>query len=534
MIWVDIPAWPAGVEIRNVRFLAFILVGVLLALPARAEQATLGAQPAGASADLAATPLTADDVRLLLSSGALSLLRIDDEKLALLNRSYASRGYAPLWLDATGLNAAGTALLRRLRQIAAAGQPSVAALIGEVANRVRSHGGRPLAELELLLSTGLAVAAIDPDDPTSLAEQPGVLPDIATVEEPLSRLRDLLPAEPAFWRLRAGFQAYRTIEASGGWPIVPVGPKLELGDDDLRVEALRRRLLVTGDLAEIGPQPKHFDVAVDAAVRRFQARHGLAEDGIVGRNTLAALNVTVQERLAIIDLNLRRLQHREWGERYLVVNAAAASYRLVHRGQQVFERVAIVGRRDWPTPQLSSVIDRLEFNPYWVVPPRITRLEVLPKIQRDPDYMRRNDMHWINGQIVQNPGPKNPLGKVKFLFANPYSVYLHDTNSPQLFERWNRFLSHGCMRVSEALDLATYLLADDPAWPDARIEQVPQSGRNVQIHLATPIPLHVVYDTAWVDEAGIVNFRQDVYGRDRFPGAAVAEAAGDEQQRCRG
>ena len=133
-----------------------------------------------------------------------------------------------------------------------------------------------------------------------------------------------------------------------------------------------------------------------------------------------------------------------------MVNTAAASYRLVDGGQQLFERVAIVGRRDWPTPQLDGVIDRLEFNPYWVVPQRIARLEVLPKIRRDPDYMAANDFHWVDGQIRQDPGPKNPLGKVKFLFPNPYDVYLHDTNSYKLFDRWDRHLSHGCMRIPNA------------------------------------------------------------------------------------
>lgn len=517
------------------RFLAFILVSVLLAFPVRAEQAALGGQSTAGSA-LVAVPTTrafSHDLRLLLSSGASSLHQIRRETLALLTRFYASRGYAPRWLGATGLNPAGATLLARLRQIAAAGQTSTTALLKEATDRSQSRSGPPLAELELLLSAGLVGAAIDPNDPASLAERPSALSEVAAADDPIPRLRELLPTDATFWRLRAAIQAHRSIAADGGWPLVPLGPKLELGADDPRVEALRRRLLVTGDLVETGPQARLFDVALDVAVRRFQARHGLEVDGIVGRNTHAALNVPVEERLAAMELNLRRLQHREWGQRYLVVNAAAATYRLVDRGQQVFERVAIVGRPSWPTPQLDSMVDRLEFNPYWVVPPRITRLEVLPKIRRDPDYMSRNDMHWVNGQIVQNPGPKNPLGKVKFLFANPYSVYLHDTNSPQLFERRDRFLSHGCMRVSEALDLARHLLADDPVWPDTRIEQILHSGGTVQVRLAAPIDLHVVYDTAWVDEGGTVNFRQDVYGRDRFSGAAVAEATGNEQQRCR-
>jgi murein L,D-transpeptidase YcbB/YkuD len=479
------------------------------------------------------TPTFSDSLRLLLSSNPSPFHQVHDDTLVLLARFYASRGYAPLWLGGTGLNFAGVTLHGRLRQIAAAGQTSTVTLVGDATGRMKAQSAQELVELEVLLSAGLVGAVIDPSDPASLAERPGVLYEVAAAGDPILRLRDLLPTDSTFWRLRAAIQIYRGIDAKGGWPLVPLGPKLEIGVDDLRVEALRRRLLVTGDLAEMGPQPRRFDIALDAAVRRFQARHGLAVDGIVGANTLAALNVTPEQRLATMELNLRRGQHREWGQRYLVVNAAAATYRLVDRGQQVLERVAIVGRPSWPTPQLDSVIDRLEFNPYWVVPPRIARLEVLPKIRRDPDYMRRNDMHWVNGQIVQNPGPKNPLGKVKFLFANPYSVYLHDTNSPQLFARWDRFLSHGCMRVSEALDLARYLLRNDPAWPAARVEQVLQSGRSVQVRLVAPIDLHVVYDTAWVDEAGTINFRQDVYGRDRFPGSAVAEAVGNAEQRCR-
>jgi len=523
-----------------VRSRVLLLAILLLALPVRGEEVTLGTQSAvtaessGASTALPAQQSPAESLRAYLLSEALPLAQIETEKYALLNRFYASHSYAPLWIDITGLSPKGEALLARLRQVAAAGQTSISPLLIEAANRVRSHGSQPLAELELLLSAGLVSAAIDPNDPAAFAERPQVLVESAKVEESLTVLHDLLPIDAAFWRLRNAIHVYRGIEANGGWASVPPGQKLELGVKESRVELLRERLLVTGDLSEIGTQPTSFDSAVDAAVRRFQSRYGLQVDGIVGVNTLAALNVPVAERLATMDFNLRRLQqqHREWGERYLVVNTAAANYRLVDHGQQVFERAAIVGRRGWPTPQLDSVIDRLVFNPYWVVPPRIARLEVLPKIRRDPDYMLRNDMHWVNGQIRQDPGPKNPLGKVKFLFFNPYDVYLHDTNSPKFFERWDRFLSHGCMRVAAALDLAGYLLKDDSLWPPQRIQEVVEAGQTVQIRLAAPIPLHVIYDTAWVDDAGVVNFRPDVYGRDGYAGAPIAYAASNRRQRC--
>ncbi len=330
-------------------------------------------------------------------------------------------------------------------------------------------------------------------------------------------------------RLRAALARYRAIEAAGGWPTVPDGPNLEAGAEGARVALLRRRLQATGDLDETAAATAPFDAALDSSVRRFQARHGLAVDGIVGRRTLAALNRPVGARIATLELNLRRLEReaRDWGERYLVVNVAAARYRLVEPGRPTVERPAIVGRPDWETPSLEGLIDRLEFNPTWTVPPRILRLELLPKIERDPDYLARHDMEWVDGLLRQAPGPNNPLGRVKFLFDNPYSVYLHDTSSPRLFERAERFLSHGCVRVADALDLARRLLRGDPDWPAERIEAVVASGRTERVRLSRPLPLHIVYDTAWVEENGIVNFRDDVYGRDRQAGELAQ--AGAEQ-----
>jgi murein L,D-transpeptidase YcbB/YkuD len=398
----------------------------------------------------------------------------------------------------------------------AAGAPSAAPLLLAAQDLIGVQGGEPAAELELLLSAALVDVAVDIVDPAESSGQAEVLRQAAGSPQIFLALQERLPADPAFWRLRAATQQYRAIETAGGWPALPPGPKLDVGSKDARVAVLRQRLRATGDLGDSGPAEDEFDIALHAAVSRFQARHGLEVDGIVGANTLAALNLPVSARLAAMKLNLRRLQQqrRQWGPRYLAVNAAASSYRLVDDGQKIFERVAIVGRRDWPTPEVDSVIDRLEFNPYWTVPPRIAKLELLPKIHRDPDYMRANDMQWVDGQIRQNPGAKNPLGKVKFLFPNPYSVYLHDTNNAGNFERWDRYLSHGCIRVAGALDLAAYLLQDDPQWPPSRIAEVLQSGQVTRVRLAAPIPVHIVYDTAWVDDDGVLQFRPDIYRRE--------------------
>jgi len=511
--------------------LVLVFLSLPFALPVQAQQVAPATSPTVVTRSLAQRePLSHQspmpDLRKLLSSGGLPAPQIASQRVSQLKSLYASRDYVPLWVDPTGISPRGRMLLARLNDVAAAGVPSLTALLTEAESRFRIGAGQPLAELELLLSAGFLDAAIDPKDPVETAERPEALLEVADSPNVLLALKEWLPVDPAFRRLRDAVQDYRRLEAGGGWPAVPPGPKLELGTVDPRVEPLRRRLLTTGDLTEPGLEPDLFGIGLHAAVSRFQARHGLEVDGIVGKSTIAALNVPVEDRLAAIRLNLRRLQqqHREWGHRYVVVNIAAASYRLVDHGHEVFERVAIVGRSSWPTPQLDSIIDRLEFNPYWTVPPRIAKLELLPIIRRDPNYMRNNDMQWVDGQIRQYPGPKNPLGKVKFLFPNPYSVYLHDTNSPRLFERWHRFLSHGCMRIPNALELAMYLLKDDPQWPLQRIDEALRTGQVVSVRLAAPIPIHVVYDTVWVDHAGIVQFRPDVYRQDNFAVFALADA----------
>jgi murein L,D-transpeptidase YcbB/YkuD len=343
-----------------------------------------------------------------------------------------------------------------------------------------------------------------------------------------------LPDDPALGRLRTAIAEYREIAARGGWQAIPPGSKLELGGQGPRVPALRRRLIVTGDLIGSESQAEQFDEQLAAAVRRFQVRHGLEPDGIVGAETLAALNVPIERRLTTMALNLSRMQSEEqaWGARHLAVNAAAASYRLVESGRVVFERPAVVGRPGWPTPRIDGIIEALEFHPYWTVPPRIAALEIWPKVRRDAGYLRRSHMRIVDGQIRQDPGPDNPLGLVKFIFPNPYSVYLHDTNHPELFEKAKRFRSHGCVRISGALDLARLLLKGNADWPESRIADAIAGARTVRIELASPIPIHITYRTAWVDDEGILQFRDDVYGRDRsetvaLPVTSTAETCND-------
>jgi murein L,D-transpeptidase YcbB/YkuD len=341
-------------------------------------------------------------------------------------------------------------------------------------------------------------------------------------------------------RLQRALADYQAIAAQGGWPTVQFGPLLRVGDVSNRIPALRRRLAATADLAAGPPNSSEFDAAVDAAVRRFQARHGLETDGIVGPKTLAALNVSATDRVAILAEAVRRARVglANQPRRAVVVNVPAAELDVVEDGHTVLQSRVIVGRTTWPTPLITGKITALVINPYWVVPPNIARRELLPKQRRDPNYLDAHDIRvfsdwtaqaaeldphavdWTNGQarrglkLRQDPGPKNPLGRVKFLFANPFDVYLHDTPNVDLFERSARTLSHGCIRVEKAMDLARYLLRGDPAWPPDVFEQAVANGENRRIDLRHPITVTLISRIAWVAPDGTVQFRRDPYGRD--------------------
>lgn len=452
---------------------------------------------------------------LTTASETLPLLTADER--ATLLAFYASRAYAPLWTAPGAMLPAGSRLRASLIRIREAGPASPKPLIDAVPATQATFGPADGAQIEVLLSAALLRSAVDPDDLTESSQGSAALSAIAAAPDPAAALRAWLPPAPEFWRLRDAIARYRAIEAAGGWAKVPGGPKLTLGALDDRVVALRSRLASEGDVAEPEQDPRLFDAPLEEAVRRFQERHGLATDGVVGRGTIEALNVPVRARIRSMLLNLARIHGRPWADerRHVIVNIAGTSYQLVDDNRLVFERRIIVGQRDWPTPVLDSVIDRLDLNPYWYVPPRITRLELLPRLSRDPGYLARNKMRLVDGVYRQDPGPRNPLGVVKFLFPNRYSVYLHDTNNPELFERADRFLSHGCVRLSNARELASYLLKDDPAWSDERLEQAIAAGKTLTVMLTRPLPIHIIYQTAWIDGTGQVHFRKDVYGRDR-------------------
>ncbi len=352
--------------------------------------------------------------------------------------------------------------------------------------------------------------------------------------------------------LKSALAWYRNIAGAGGWPAVPDGPALRPGSSGPAVADLRKRLAITGDLAVGGGAPQAFDTGLADAVIRFQSRHGLAVDGVVGRQTRKALNVPVEARVRQIDASLARLRSLPVGDsgHFILINVPGFELTVFDGGRPSFQSPVIVGRLSRPTPVFSSTVTRIVANPYWRIPRRIAVVDILPKLKRDPSYLTAqsirvygNDhgtpaevppgsidwrsLHASNFPyvLVQDPGPLNALGRIKFFIPNEMDVYLHDTPAKELFNHPHRAFSSGCIRVQKARDLAELLLRGDEDGRLEKLETALKAGETTEIALAKPVPIHVVYLTAWSDADGQVEFRDDVYALDGLTGADAAKVA---------
>lgn len=329
---------------------------------------------------------------------------------------------------------------------------------------------------------------------------------------------------------------YQDIVARGGWPVVPAEKVLQLGIQDPTVVTLRQRLMASYDLDPSAGLSDAFDSYVDSAVRRFQARHGIPADGVVGATTYSALNVPAQVRLAQLESNRDRLRElvATTATRYVLVNLPAAQIEAVEAGQVVSRHTAVVGKVDRPSPLLTSQIHEINFNPYWTVPASIIERDLIPLMREQPNYLTEQRIRMYDGQgreimpeevdwytdqatrylFRQDPGDQNALGSVRINFHNQFSVYLHDTPDKTLFGNDYRFDSSGCVRVHNVRDLISWLLRDTPGWDRNSIEAVLASGERVNAQIQNPVRLYFAYITAWAMENGVVHFRSDIYGRD--------------------
>ncbi len=354
-------------------------------------------------------------------------------------------------------------------------------------------------------------------------------------------LKELPPQHDGYQSLKRQLHNFRELAQQGGWQRLGWGPVLERGMQHEQVVPLRRRLKLTGDMAvDPFPDMDMYDRWLEEAVMHYQQRHGLEVDGKLGPQTRRSLNVMVSDRIRQIRINMERWRWlpRKLGKRYVMVNMTGFELYIMENGSEVLSMPVIIGMSYRSTPTFSGLISYMEYNPYWTIPKKLVLEDIVPRQLRDPSYLSRKSIKiykgWANAKEIdpktvdwsnvdedtfhywmrQEPGPKNALGRVKFIFSNPYAVYLHGTPDRHLFDRVVRALSSGCIRVKDPVRLASFLLNDGTQQKEEEVLANIHLGTNQGVTLPIAIPIYLVYWTAWVDQDGKMNFRHDVYGRD--------------------
>lgn len=365
-----------------------------------------------------------------------------------------------------------------------------------------------------------------------------LLEQVATASSPAAAIESLKPNHFTYTGLRDALARMRAVQAAGGWPTIPAGPTLKPGANDPRVADLRARLAATGDLPrELPPSSPEFDSAVTAAVKHFQENHRLTADGVVGPATLQELNVGPAARAEQIRVNLERIRWVIGGleDTFVLVNLPSFKLYVIRDRKNVWESRTVIGQTARQTPTFRADMKYLVLNPDWTVPPTILAQDVLAPMRRGGNAVARKGLMILDRQgrmvspssidwstasprnfpyvLRQPPGPNNALGRVKFVFPNEYTVFLHDTPSQDLFTADRRTFSSGCIRVEHALDLAALLLGPQ-GWTAERIQTAIDAGRTETVFLDAPIPVVIVYWTASVSASGQLRFARDVYKRD--------------------
>jgi L,D-transpeptidase YcbB len=547
--------------------LAFLVASSPVAAQDASEDPARGESPNTAVTIVPGSPETTA-LQKLLRGPALSIGVYDTPESRrlwkIVRDIYAQRHYQPVWTEGGSFPSAAR-LFDAIRHAPDHGlDPSVYPMDTLLAriSRAADAGPGDWAKIDLSLShlfvtyaTHLGRGRVDPRDVDTLAwylpkRRVGVGHALAQVAETgdVDRvLEDVESHRPEYRALLGLLQELRRVQESG-WPRVPTWKfKASPGETHSELTLIRRYLQVMEDLPA-GPirNPAIMDDMLMQGLMHFQIRHGLTPDGVIGPKTAAAIRVPPSRLMHTVRLNLERWR---WvpdtlETRYVWVNVPAYDMEVVEGTESVLTMRVIAGTTDNPTPSFRGAIRHMELNPLWHVPEKIAAGEILPKVKEDPDYLLAENITVLDtlGKKVdpatvkwtsldpatlpyrfrQEPGDKNPLGSIKFLFPNQWSVYLHDTPATKLFAKEQRALSHGCVRIEHPLDLANYLLRGQTTMTPEELDTQVKSGKRRWIDLKQTEPIYLVYFTAFVDRAGRPNFRPDVYGRDHILEQALA------------
>ena len=495
--------------------------------------------------------------------------------ISVIPRFYRQRDFKPAWISDKEFSSQAKALIAAIQVADQEGLnpedyhlAKIKALLAEAEERHLKKippSAKDMADFDLLLtdsflmySSHLLAGRVNPERihtgwfvftrEVNLVDILQAALDTNQIRKTLDKLK---PSHPGYTGLGQMLIRYRKIAKNGGWPHLVSGSSLKIGDRGERVEKLRKRLLFFDDSKSMAEENGQiFDEQLDEVVRGVQEIYGLKSDGIVGPETRAALNVPAKARARQIELNMERWRWipRNLGQRYILVNIADFKLSLIEHGETVMDMRVVVGRTYRRTPVFSSKMKYIVLNPFWNVPMSIAVKDILPKLRENHNYLSLHNMtvyaNWQTGapsidprsidwskvnrrgfryRLVQKPGPQNALGRLKFMFPNRFSVYLHDTPGKELFQKNIRSFSSGCIRAEKPVKLAVYLLKDDPNWTKEKIMAAVDRGKTRSIGISNPLNVHLLYWTAWVDKTGEIHFRDDIYDRDRPLDKALAE-----------
>jgi len=445
-----------------------------------------------------------------------------------IQKFYASRKYTYAWYDKSGIIEQADNLYNRITNIVEEGLPENILYKDSLTELFQQSSTAPNTENELMLTAQYFDYAQKAWGGISEKETKSLDWFLPRKKIDLPFLMDSLLKDPASEIIKNGYtyrqygllkdylKKYRDIESKNKWAYIQPGNKsFKISDSSSIIPMVREKLFLLGDLP-VNSANIVFDKDLETAIKKFQYRFGMKEDGIVGAAVIKQLNEPLDKYIRMLIVNMERCRWvpAHLKNNYLIVNIPAFELFSYENDSLLFTMKVVVGKEVHKTVIFNGDLKYVVFSPYWNVPPSIMKNEILPALKKDPAYLQKHNMEWNGNSIRQKPGPKNSLGLVKFLFPNSYNIYLHDSPAKSLFNENARAFSHGCIRVAQPKKLAEYLLQDDPNWTETKIEAAMKKGKEQYVTLKNPVPVFIAYLTTWVDREGKLNIRKDIYNRD--------------------